>query len=52
MAETIKKVVEIEVDVDSGDINQLNTELKKTTKTVKETKKESGGFGEKLIKGW
>ena len=50
MAETIKKVVEIEVDVDSGDINQLNTKLKKTTKTIKETKKESGGFGEKLLK--
>ena len=33
MAEKIKKVVEIEVDVKSSEVTQLNTEIKTTTAT-------------------
>lgn len=50
MAEQIKKVLTIEIDVESGEINRLDTQLKKAKKTIKETKDESGGFGEKLLK--
>ena len=50
MAEQIKKVLTIEIDVESGEVNRLDTQLKKAKKTIKETKDESGGFGEKLLK--
>ena len=32
MADKIKKIVEIEIDFESGDVNKLNKELKSSTK--------------------
>lgn len=50
MADTIKKIVEVEIDVDSSEVKQLDKELVKTKKTLKKTSKESESFGDKVIK--
>ena len=48
MAETIKKVVEVEIDVDSGDIKKVGTEVEGISKNLKKadkgTKGLAGGF--------
>ena len=46
---TVKKILEIEVDVESGDVKVLNSELKKTKKSFKDNKEASGEFSEKLF---
>jgi hypothetical protein len=49
MADSVKKIITLEVDVNSGEIKQLNSELKKTEKQVSKTSKESSGFADKLL---
>lgn len=44
MAETTKKVLEIEIDVDSGDVKTLNKDIDKTAKSTDKAKKGVGGL--------
>ena len=41
---TVKKILEIEVDVESGDVKVLNSELKKTKKSFKIIKRRVVSF--------
>jgi hypothetical protein len=44
MAETTKKILEIEIDVDSGDVKTLNKEVGKTAKNTEKAQKGVGGL--------
>lgn len=45
----VKKVIELEVDVNTGDVKQLNKELKKTGGAIKGAKDESAGLKDRLL---
>lgn len=49
MAEKVKRIIQLEVDVNSGEVKQLNSELKKTEKSFKDTKKETSSWKDKLL---
>ena len=48
MAETVKRIIELEVDVNTGEVKSLNKEITKTSKEIKDaekgTKSLAGGF--------
>jgi len=50
MADTIKKVVEVEVDVKSSEVTQLNKEIKTTNSNLKETNAATTGLTNQLDK--
>jgi len=50
MAETIKKVVEVEVDVKSSEVTQLNKEIKTTNSNLEETNAATTGLTNQLDK--
>jgi hypothetical protein len=50
MAETTKKILEIEIDVDSGDVKTLNKEVGQTKKEVKDTGEATKGLTGQLDK--
>jgi len=50
MADTIKKVVEIEIDTKSSDVKALNKDIKKTNTNLKETNKATAGLTSQLDK--
>jgi hypothetical protein len=50
MADTIKKVVEVEVDVKSSEVTQLNKEIKTTNSNLKETNEATTGLTNQLDK--
>jgi len=41
----VKKVIEIEVNTESGEVNKLNKELDQTDKNIKKSEKSTKGFG-------
>lgn len=45
----VKKVVELEIDVDTGDVKQLNRDIKETAETTQKAKEETKGFGKSLF---
>jgi uncharacterized membrane protein YebE (DUF533 family) len=47
---TTKKVLEIEIDVDSGDVKKLNKEIGNTKKEVKATSQSTSGLTSQLDK--
>lgn len=50
MAETTKKVIEIDIDVDSSEVKKFDKELVKTEKTLKKTNKETNKFSDRVLK--
>jgi hypothetical protein len=50
MADTIKKVVEVEVDVKSSEVTQLNKEIKTTNSSLEETNAATTGLTSQLDK--
>ena len=50
MAEKIKKVVEIEIDVKSSEVTQLNKEIKATNSNLKQTNTANAGLSNQLNK--